>query len=113
MELVRTVFQLPKLGRVAGNPGKIGHVQVRKWGIEQDEYISNIGLPSYWPNSMLVTVSPHSSSSTGIRLISSKPTLRMTCRLTVLHHTLTDPKDPRSVWLPHCRCCRRASGARQ
>ncbi|KAI0752622.1 heme peroxidase [Daedaleopsis nitida] len=55
VELVKTVFQIPNLVRVPGNAGKIGHVQIMKWGIEHDEYVSNIGLPGHWPNSMLVT----------------------------------------------------------
>ncbi|KAI0756453.1 heme peroxidase [Daedaleopsis nitida] len=55
VEMVKAVFQLPNLGRVLGKTGQIGHVPIMTWGIEQDEYINNIGLPSYWPTSMLVT----------------------------------------------------------
>ena len=57
VELVKRVFQLRNLRRVPGPPGQISEVDIFKYGVEHDEYINNIGLPGYWPSSMLVAVS--------------------------------------------------------
>ncbi len=55
--MVKAVFQLPNLKPVAGRAGTMGEVKVNKYGVEYDEYINNIGLPSNFPSSVVVTVS--------------------------------------------------------
>ncbi|TFK85570.1 heme peroxidase [Polyporus arcularius HHB13444] len=55
VEMVKAVFQLPNLKPVAGRAGTMGEVKVNKYGVEYDEYINNIGLPSNFPSSVVVT----------------------------------------------------------
>ena len=57
--MVRNVFQLPNIQCVGGVKGMslMGEVVVDKYGVKFDQYINEIGLPGYWPNSMTVTVS--------------------------------------------------------
>ena len=56
VEIVKNIFQLPGLQRAKGAAGSINKLQVQKFGVDFDMYTDNIGLPSYWPNSLLVTV---------------------------------------------------------
>ncbi|RPD64671.1 heme peroxidase [Lentinus tigrinus ALCF2SS1-6] len=55
VEIVKAVFQLPNLKPVPGLAGTMGEVKVNKYGIEHDEYINSIGLPSNFPSSLVVT----------------------------------------------------------
>lgn len=57
LEVVRAVFQVPNVRRVAGKPGAVGRVAVEKFGVEFDMYIDQLGLPGYWPTSLVVAVS--------------------------------------------------------
>ncbi|OSD00891.1 heme peroxidase [Trametes coccinea BRFM310] len=55
VEMVKAIFQLPDMRRVAGPAGTIGRVQVKKLGVDFDLYTNSIGLPDYWPSSLLVS----------------------------------------------------------
>ncbi|KAI0673867.1 heme peroxidase [Trametes maxima] len=55
VEIIKNVFQLPSVKRVAGSSGKIGRVPVDRFGLEYDMFVDNIGLPDYFPNSLLVS----------------------------------------------------------
>ncbi|KAI0713139.1 hypothetical protein C8T65DRAFT_645647 [Cerioporus squamosus] len=55
--MVKAVFQLPNIKSVAGRAGTMGEVKVKKFGVEYDEFINNIGLPANFPSSVVVTVS--------------------------------------------------------
>ncbi|CDO73377.1 hypothetical protein BN946_scf185013.g11 [Trametes cinnabarina] len=55
VEMVKAVFQLPNMQRVAGPAGTIGRAQVKKLGVDFNMYTDSIGLPDYWPNSLLVS----------------------------------------------------------
>ncbi|PIL31281.1 cytochrome P450 [Ganoderma sinense ZZ0214-1] len=55
VEIVKNIFQLPNLQRAKGVAGTISKLQTQKFGVDFDMYTDNIGLPSYWPNSLVVT----------------------------------------------------------
>ena len=57
VEIVKNIFQLPNLQRVKGPAGTISQLQTQKFGVEFEMYTDSIGLPSYWPSSLQVTVS--------------------------------------------------------
>ena len=54
--MVKAVFQLPNMKRTAGPAGKLAQVVTKQFGTECDMYINSIGLPDYWPNSLLISV---------------------------------------------------------
>ncbi|KAI0658449.1 heme peroxidase [Cubamyces menziesii] len=55
LEMVKAVFQLPNMKRTAGPAGKLAQVVTKQFGTECDMYINSIGLPDYWPNSLLIS----------------------------------------------------------
>ncbi|KAI8981356.1 heme peroxidase [Trametes punicea] len=55
VEMVKAVFQLSDIRRVAGASGKLGCANIEKFGIDFDMYTDSIGLPDYWPNALLVS----------------------------------------------------------
>ncbi|KAI0829008.1 heme peroxidase, partial [Trametes gibbosa] len=59
VEMVKVVFQLPNLQRVAGSPGTIGRVALKRFGVDCDQFINKIGLPDYFPCTLQVSVRIH------------------------------------------------------
>ena len=57
IEMVKAVFQVPGMQRVFGKPGLVGRVMLTKFGVDFDMYLSELGLPGYWPMSLMVSVS--------------------------------------------------------
>ena len=64
--MVKAVFQVPGMERVLGNPGTVGRVFLAKFGVNFDMYTDELGLPGYWPTSLIVTVSTGSLEHMGV-----------------------------------------------
>ena len=70
--MVRAVFQVPNMQRVAGKPGSVGRVAVEKFGGDFDMYIDQLGLPGYWPTSLVVSVRPCSFACSGPGMLTAE-----------------------------------------
>ncbi|KAI0640160.1 heme peroxidase [Trametes polyzona] len=56
VEIVKAVFQLPNIKRVAGPAGTIARAKVNKFGVEEfDLFVNGIGLPDYYPSGLFVS----------------------------------------------------------
>ncbi|KAH9854311.1 heme peroxidase [Lenzites betulinus] len=55
VEMVKAVFQLQGVKRVAGPSGTISRVEVKRFGLEYEMFVNSIGLPDFCPNSMIVS----------------------------------------------------------
>ena len=55
--MIRAVFQMKDMQRLPGKPGCVGRVLTKKCEVDFDMYTNELGLPGYWPTSLMVKVS--------------------------------------------------------